>query len=297
MKKVRKAVLPVAGWGTRFLPATKVMPKEMLAVVDRPVIQYAVEEALAAGIEEFIFVTGRGKQTIENHFDHNFELEHLLREKNRLEELDSITRIIPKEGKIFYTRQSQRKGLGHAVLCTRELIGDEPFAVLLPDDIIWTKEKKNTLKGMLDLYEEKETSVVLTSLVKDEQVSRYGIIDPGDSTVEQNSIKVKNFVEKPALEDAPSNYAIMGRYIFSPKIFDHLEKTKPGAGQEVQLTDAMAELVKSDGFNAYLLDGVHLDCGDKAGYIKATIFMALQQPNLRSDIIEYIKSLNLENAN
>jgi len=293
MKKVRKAVLPVAGWGTRFLPATKVMPKEMLTVVDRPVIQYAVEEALAAGIEEFIFVTGRGKQTIENHFDHNFELEHLLQEKNRQEELDSITRIIPKEGKIFYTRQSQRRGLGHAVLCTREIVGDEPFAVLLPDDIIWSKNKKNTLKGMLDLYEEKETSVVLTSQVIDENVSRYGIIDPGENQLKGNSIKVQGFVEKPAVEDAPSNYAIMGRYVFGPRIFNYLEKTKPGAGKEIQLTDAMAELVKSDGFNAYLLDGEHLDCGDKAGYIKATIYMALQKPHLRNDIIDYIKSLDL----
>ena len=293
MKKVRKAVLPVAGWGTRFLPATKVMPKEMLAVVDRPVIQYAVDEALAAGIEEFIFVTGRGKQTIENHFDHNFELEHLLREKNRLDDLESITRIIPDEGKIFYTRQSQRRGLGHAVLCTREIIGDEPFAVLLPDDIIWSQNKKNTLKGMIDLYEEKERSVVLTSRVIDEKVSRYGIIDPGDNQFEHNAIKVEGFVEKPAVEDAPSNYAIMGRYVFSPRIFDYLEKTEPGAGQEIQLTDAMAELVKSDGFNAYLLDGEHLDCGDKAGYIKATIYMALQKPHLRNDIIKYIKSLDL----
>ena len=295
MKKVRKVVLPVAGWGTRFLPATKVMPKEMLAVVDRPVIQYAVEEALAAGIEEFIFVTGRGKQTIENHFDHNFELEHLLREKNRQEDLESITRIIPDEGKIFYTRQSQRRGLGHAVLCTREIVGDEPFAVMLPDDIIWSKNKKNTLRGMLDLYEERERSVVLTSQVIDENVSRYGIIDPGDNQFENNAIEVQGFVEKPAIEDAPSNYAIMGRYVFSPRIFDYLEKTQPGAGQEIQLTDAMAELVKSDGFNAYLLDGEHLDCGDKAGYIKATIYMALQQPHLRRDIIEYIKSLDLEN--
>lgn len=292
-QKVKKAVFPVAGWGSRFLPATKTMPKEMLAVVDKPVIQYAVEEAMDAGIEEFIFVTGRGKETIENHFDSNYELEETLKAAGKTAALESITRIVPPEGKIFYTRQSRRLGLGHAVGCARSIVGNEPFAVLLPDDIMLARDGTNMLKKMVENYENTGVSNVLCMEVSAEKTERYGVLNTGGHVVKNGQVKVEGFVEKPKKEVAPSNLAVMGRYVFSPEIFPLLAETKPGAGNEIQLTDAMHQLAQKTGFEGVLLDGMRLDCGDKPGFVQANIYMALQRPDLRDEIIHFIKKLEI----
>ena len=284
---VRKAVFPVAGWGTRFLPATKHMPKEMLAVIDKPVIQYAVEEAMDAGIEEFIFITGRGKDAIENHLDRNFELEEMLERTGKADKLKSITHIVPEEGKVFYTRQANRKGLGHAVGLAKNAVGDEPFAVLLPDDIMVSHTEPNMLRHMIDLYEKTKTSVVLTTKVTDEETQRYGVLDT--DAKENGHINVKGFVEKPKLGTAPSNYAVMGRYVFTPRVFDFLENAEPGAGGEIQLTDAMHKLAQEEGFCGHLLDGLRLDCGDKPGYVLATLYMALKRDDIRPHVEAFLK--------
>lgn len=295
MAKVRKAVIPVAGWGTRFLPATKAMPKEMLTVVDKPVIQYAMEEARAAGIEEFIFITGRGKQTIENHFDRSFELEEVLEEKGRTEDLEMLRDITPPEGCVMYTRQARRRGLGHAVLCARGSVGDEPFVVLLPDDIVFGFNNRIPLKEMIETFETHEKSVVLCMEVSQENTKRYGVLDTGGVLPQGDVLPVQGFVEKPKPEDAPSRMAVMGRYVFTPDVWPLLEKTEAGAGGEIQLTDAMETLAKQQGFMGQVLDGVRLDCGDRPGFVKANIFMALHHPELKGEIADFIRNLDIDN--
>lgn len=284
---VTKAILPVAGFGTRFLPATKAMPKEMLTVVDKPIIQYAVQEAIDAGCTEIIFVTGRGKDAIENHFDRSFELEKTLEDKQKLELLEIVQNIIPKNVQVFYTRQGDALGLGHAVHCAKSFIANEPFAVLLPDDIIYS-EGKNALSEMIDLYQETNQSVTLTMEVPEEHCHRYGVVDIKSQN--GRAVKANRFVEKPK-ENAPSNLACVGRYIFTPQIMDILDHAEPGAGGEIQLTDAMDTLLKQQGFNAWILNGRRFDCGDKAGMQKANFFYAMQRDEIKPELTEFIKEL------
>lgn len=294
-KKVRKAVLPVAGLGTRFLPATKAMPKEMLTVVDKPLIQYAVEEALAAGIEEIVFVTGRGKTAIENHFDRPYELCSTLEKKGKLKELEIVENIIPEHVRIFYTRQGNPLGLGHAVWCAKSVIGDEPFAVILPDDMIHC-DKSVPLKDMVDLYNNTGVSNVLVEEVPLERTKSYGILDVKDEQVENGHIKVHGFVEKPNPEEAPSRLGVVGRYVFSPEIFDYLDEKEIGAGGEIQLTDAMVKLQKSQGFNGFLSTAKRFDCGDKVGYQQANLYFALRDSYIGPRLLEYIQGLELPAA-
>jgi UTP--glucose-1-phosphate uridylyltransferase len=288
-RKVRKAVFPVAGMGTRVLPATKAMPKEMLTVVDKPIIQYAVEEAMAAGIEEFIFVTGHGKSAIENHFDRSAELERSLEERGKTAELKMLRESLPPEGSVFYTRQHAPLGLGHAVWCAKGFVGNEPFAVLLPDDII-VSHQGNALKDMIDLYEQTGTSVTLVTDVPREHTNRYGILEPAGEQ-EGQSIKAKNFVEKPKPEDAPSTLANVGRYVLSPRIFDFLDERKAGAGGEIQLTDAMVELMHKEDFYAWKLNGERYDCGNNAGLVIANIAMALRRDDVRPQVLDALEQL------
>lgn len=288
IQKVRKAVLPVAGLGTRFLPATKAMPKEMLTVVDKPIVQYAVEEALRAGITEFVFVTGRGKSTIENHFDLPYELADTLSKKGKEKELELVRNILPSECRIAYTRQGEPLGLGHAIACARPFIGDEPFAVLLPDDIIW--EQESNLGGMVKAYEETGVSTVMTMQVPLEKTRSYGVVDPR-TTTDGRHFDVKGFVEKPGPEKAPSNWAVAGRYVFDNKIFDHIANTQPGHGGEIQITDAMAMLCAEKGFNAWKMEGQRFDCGDKFGFLQANLFFGLQEPYINDRLREYMQTL------
>lgn len=286
MKPVRKAVFPVGGMGTRFLPATKSMPKEMLPVVDKPLIQYAVEEARAAGIEEIIFVTGRGKAAIENHFDHSYELEDMLARKNKTEILDQLMNLLPNEGSISYTRQQEALGLGHAIYCAKNIVGDEPFAILLADDLV--NAKTPCLKQMMDLYNEKGGNIVAIEEVPRDKTSSYGILDVAGQ--EGNVVEVKGLVEKPKPEDAPSNLSIIGRYILQPEVFTHLEKKVVGAGGEIQLTDAMAQMLGGTAFHGLLFDGERFDCGDKTGFILANLALALERGEMRPEIMEYINT-------
>lgn len=290
IKKVRKAVLPVAGLGTRFLPATKAMPKEMLTVVDKPLIQYAVEEALAAGIEEFIFITGRGKSAIENHFDKPYELADLLKKKGKLEELESVMHILPEHVRISYIRQGEPLGLGHAVWCAQSAVGDEPFAVLLPDDIIYG-ETGVPLKDMVAAYEQTGKPTVMTQEVPLERTVNYGILDIGTHQFEGNTIAVDGFVEKPKPEEAPSTCGVVGRYILTPRIFDFLAEKNVGKGGEIQLTDAMAQLQQEEGFQGYRLDGIRFDCGDKVGFQKANLFFALRDEYIGPRLLNFIQDM------
>jgi len=290
IKKVRKAVFPVAGMGTRVLPATKAMPKEMLTVVDKPIIQYAVEEAMAAGIEEFIFVTGHGKSAIENHFDRSMELERSLEERGKTAELKLLRDTLPPEGSVFYTRQHAPLGLGHAIWCAKGFIGDEPFAVLLPDDII-VSNKGNALKDMIDLYQKTGTSATLVTEVPRENTSRYGILEPAGE-INGQAFKAKNFVEKPKPEEAPSTLANVGRYVLSPRIFDFLDKKQTGAGGEIQLTDAMVELMQTEDFYAWKLDGERYDCGSKEGLVIANIAMAMRRDDIKDQIADFLTTLS-----
>jgi UTP--glucose-1-phosphate uridylyltransferase len=289
--KVTKAVIPVAGLGTRFLPATKAMPKEMLTVVSKPLIQYAVEEALAAGIREFVFVTGRGKSAIENHFDKPYELSDTLSKKGKLKELESVEKILPKDARIYYTRQGEPKGLGHAVHCAAGIVRDEPFVVVLPDDIICCN-KHNPLKEMIALYEETGQSVVMVEEVARERTQNYGVLDV-DGPAEGNVVKVKGFVEKPKPEEAPSNLAVTGRYVLTPSHMQVLANTPPGKGGEIQLTDAMVEVCKAEGFRGYKFDGKRFDCGDKVGFQMANLYFAMQDeyiaPLLKPFVEEMVK--------
>ncbi|HBN21731.1 MAG TPA: UTP--glucose-1-phosphate uridylyltransferase [Holosporales bacterium] len=285
IKKVRKAIFPVGGLGTRFLPATKALPKEMLPIVDKPLIQYAVEEAAAAGIEEFIFVTGRNKTAIEDHFDLSFELESTLKAKGKKDELSDLESIMFKPGSVTYTRQQQPLGLGHAVWCARHFIHDEPFAVLLADDFIYSKTP--CLKQMVDAYEHVQNNILAIMNVPDEHVNRYGIVSPKheDST---NLFQIKGVVEKPNLIDAPSRQAVVGRYILDSRIFDFLETQEKGVGGEIQLTDAFTPLLQEQDFYGFRYEGERLDCGSKAGYIKANLRVALDREDLVGEVSEFI---------
>lgn len=280
MSRIRKAVFPVAGLGTRFLPATKVIPKEMLALVDKPLIQYAVEEAQAAGIEEFIFVTGRGKAAIEDHFDHSHELEAALKQRGRVEDLEELKAIIPPAGRTFYTRQLQPLGLGHAVWCARHLVGDEPFAVLLADDFIMSS--KPCLQQMVEAYSQVGGNMVAIMDVPRGQTSLYGIIDGQDTG--QGLVKVNGMVEKPTAQQAPSNMAIIGRYILQPEVFKRLENQAPGACGEIQLTDALIHMIGHSPFHGLRFSGRRFDCGSKLGLLTASIKVALNRPGLREEL-------------
>ncbi len=284
-RAIRKAVFPVGGLGTRFLPATKAMPKEMLPVVDKPLIQYAVEEAQAAGIEEFIFVTGRSKSAIEDHFDRSYELETMLRERGKNAQFDAVTACLPEPGQIAYTRQQDPLGLGHAVWCARKLVGDEPFAVLLADDLILTEHpNKPCLEQMVDAYRREEGNYVAVMDVPRAHTSRYGILDIAEE--KGRLVKVKGVVEKPQPAAAPSTLSIIGRYILQPEVFDHLSRTQRGAGGEIQLTDALAQLIGNGNrpFVGLRFDGRRFDCGDKVGFLEANIAFALARPDLAADV-------------
>lgn len=284
--KVKKAIIPAAGLGTRFLPATKAMPKEMLPIVDKPTIQYIVEEAVESGIEDIIIVTGKGKRAIEDHFDHSFELEHNLLEKGKFELLDEVQKP-SKLVDIHYIRQKEPRGLGHAIWCARKFIGNEPFAVLLGDDIV--KADKPCLKQMMDQYERHNSSIIGVQHVEDEEVSRYGIVD--GKLMGDRFYSVDGLVEKPKKEEAPSNLAILGRYILNPKIFEILSNLEPGAGGEIQLTDAIAELNRYQAVYAYDFEGTRYDVGEKMGFIKTTIEFALKHPDLKSEVLDYLSSV------
>jgi UTP--glucose-1-phosphate uridylyltransferase len=285
LKKVRKAIIPAAGLGTRFLPATKAMPKEMLPIVDKPTIQYIVEEAIESGIEDIIIVTGKGKRAIEDHFDNNFELEQNLAEKEKFDLLEKVRQSSKVD--IHYIRQKEPKGLGHAVWCARKFIGDEPFAVLLGDDIV--QADKPCLKQLMDEYGKTEASIIGVQPVPEEETHRYGIIEPLEQTGRR--YEVKNFVEKPAKGTAPSNLAIMGRYILTPEIFRFLEEQKIGAGGEIQLTDAIQKLNEIQRVFAYNFEGKRYDVGEKIGFIQTTIEFALQKQELREDLIQFMEKI------
>lgn len=283
---VRKAIFPVGGLGTRFLPATKSMPKEMLPVVDKPLIQYAVEEARAAGIEEFIFVTGRGKSAIEDHFDHAFELQSMLGERGKEEALKVVEATIPQPGQFSYTRQQEPLGLGHAVWCARNFVGMEPVAVLLADDLILNGQ--GCLKQMVDSYNEVGGNMVAAMEVAREETQSYGVITPGE--VKGRLIEVRGLVEKPKPKDAPSNYAVIGRYILQPKVFEDLARFEKGAGGEIQLTDALARQLGLQPFNGYLFEGHRFDCGSKAGFLEANIAYALDRPDMADAVRSFLKN-------
>ncbi|WP_339710063.1 UTP--glucose-1-phosphate uridylyltransferase GalU [uncultured Sphingosinicella sp.] len=285
MRKVRTAVFPVGGLGTRFLPATKAMPKEMLPVVDRPLIQYAVDEAVAAGIEQMIFVTGRGKNAIEDHFDRHYELESTLGERGKSEVLAQLEGTRFAAGTIAYVRQREPLGLGHAVWCARHLIGDNPFAVLLPDELLWNPARP-CLKAMIEAHAEVGGNVIGVLDVPREHTHRYGIVSPG---AQRGALtEVLGLVEKPKPADAPSTMAAIGRYILEPAIMDKLEARKRGAGDEIQLTDAMAELIGSSPFHALPFEGTRYDCGDKAGYVTANIALALERADIGPEVRAWI---------
>jgi UTP--glucose-1-phosphate uridylyltransferase len=285
-QKIRKAVFPAAGLGTRFLPATKASPKEMLPLVDKPLIQYVVEEAVASGIESVIIVTGRGKTAIEDHFDISFELEHLLRERGK-EDLLQEVRAISEMANFSYVRQREALGLGHAVLQAKDLVGNEPFAVMLSDDIV--DSEVPALKQMLDVYEKYDAPVIGTMQVKGEAISRFGVIDSEE--VSDGVYKINAMVEKPPFAEAPSDLAIIGRYILTPDIFQEIENTTPGAGGEIQLTDAMRSLLKKRPFYAVRFQGTRHDAGDKLGFLIATVEYALQREDLAPEFVEYLKSV------
>jgi len=288
--KVRKVVFPAAGLGTRFLPATKSIPKEMLALVDKPIIQYGVEEAIAAGCEDIIVITGRNKDSIEDHFDKSYELETLLEARGK-EDLLALTRRVSSMANIIAVRQKEALGLGHAVLMARDLIGDEPFAVILPDDVI--DAEVPCLKQMIDVFDQMQGSVLATQEVDGPAISSYGVLDctqvPGFPRV----LEVKNMVEKPKFEDAPSKQAIIGRYILTPKIFEILASTQPGAGGELQLTDGIRGLLQYEKVYGYTFEGKRHDAGDKLGMLKATVEFALKREDLGPSFREYLKSLSL----
>lgn len=283
-QKVRKAVFPVGGLGTRFLPVTKAMPKEMLPVVDKPLIQYAVEEALDAGIEEIIFVTGRGKAAIEDFFDHSFELRQVLGERGKNAELHTIDIPVLEPGRVAYTRQQDPLGLGHAVWCARGLVGDEPFAVLLADDLVMADTP--CLKQMIDVYDETGGNVVAVQDVPREHTNRYGILDVGSD--DGRLAEIKGLVEKPDPADAPSTLSIIGRYILLPEVFGYLGERKKGAGGEIQLTDSMAKMIGEAPFHGLRFAGTRFDCGDKAGFFEANVAFALARPDLHDQIASVI---------
>ncbi|MBM7631314.1 UTP--glucose-1-phosphate uridylyltransferase GalU [Geomicrobium sediminis] len=285
--KVKKAVIPAAGLGTRFLPATKALPKEMLPVVDKPTIQYIVEEAIESGIEDILIISGRGKRAIEDHFDVSYELEQTLERTGKYDRLEEVKKI-SNMASIHYVRQKEPRGLGHAIACARTFIGDEPFAVMLGDDIV----RSNTpcLQQLMEIYEEQERSVLGVQQVPDHKVSSYGIVSSQESG---EVVNVTDLVEKPKVEEAPSNMAIMGRYVLTPEIMPILDTIAPGAGNEIQLTDAIRELVKIQEVLAYQFDGKRYDVGDKLGFLQATIDFALEREDYREDLKDYLRGLKL----
>jgi UTP--glucose-1-phosphate uridylyltransferase len=288
--RVRKAVFPAAGLGTRFLPATKALPKEMLALVDKPLIQYGVEEAIAAGCEQIIIVTGRNKAEIEDHFDISFELEQLLETRGKTELL-AMTRYISHMARIAYVRQKEAMGLGHAVLMARDLVGDEPFAVILPDDII--DAKVPCLMQMMEVFEHVQASVLATQVVEGPAISAYGVLDCVEVEGNPRLFDVKALIEKPQVEQAPSKHAIIGRYILTPQVFDLLERTPLGTGGELQLTDAIRGLLENEKVYGYSFEGTRYDAGDKLGMLKATVEFTLKRDDLGPPFREYLKTLGL----
>ncbi|HGZ6003767.1 TPA: UTP--glucose-1-phosphate uridylyltransferase GalU [Staphylococcus aureus] len=288
MKKIKKAIIPAAGLGTRFLPATKAMPKEMLPILDKPTIQYIVEEAARAGIEDIIIVTGRHKRAIEDHFDSQKELEMVLKEKGKSELLEKV-QYSTELANIFYVRQKEQKGLGHAISSAHQFIGNEPFAVLLGDDIV--ESEVPAVKQLIDVYEETGHSVIGVQEVPEADTHRYGIIDP--LTKNGRQYEVKKFVEKPAQGTAPSNLAIMGRYVLTPEIFDYLKTQKEGAGNEIQLTDAIERMNNDNQVYAYDFEGERYDVGEKLGFVKTTIEYALKDDSMREELTRFIKALGL----
>lgn len=286
MRIVKKAIIPAAGLGTRFLPATKAQPKEMLPIVDKPTLQYIIEEAVESGIEEILIITGRNKKSIEDHFDKSVELELELEAKGKVELLNEV-RKISEMVNIHYIRQKEPRGLGHAIYCAKSFIGNEPFAVLLGDDIVYSE--KPCLKQMIEAYEEYKTSILGVQEVLQADVNKYGIID--GIHIEDRIYKVKGLVEKPTIEDAPSNVAILGRYIISAGIFEVLKETKPGKGGEIQLTDALRELAQKEAVYAYHFEGRRYDVGDKLGFLQATVEYALRREDIRKDFYDYLLTI------
>ncbi|MEH7108682.1 UTP--glucose-1-phosphate uridylyltransferase GalU [Bacillus sp. JJ1764] len=280
---VRKAIIPAAGLGTRFLPATKAQPKEMLPIVDKPTLQYIIEEAVASGIEEILIITGRNKKSIEDHFDKSVELELELESKGKFELLEEVRQISDMVN-IHYIRQKEPKGLGHAIFCAKNFIGNEPFAVLLGDDIVYSQ--KPCLKQMIDTYEEYKTTILGVQKVAEQDVDKYGIIE--GKLIEDRIYKVKGLIEKPSIADAPSNIAVLGRYIINPAILDILGETQPGKGGEIQLTDALRELAKKEAMYAYIFEGRRYDVGDKLGFLQATVEFALRRDDLSDEFLKYL---------
>jgi UTP--glucose-1-phosphate uridylyltransferase len=290
MKKIRKAVFPVAGMGSRFLPATKAQPKEMLPIVDKPLIQYAVEEAVAAGVTEMVFITGRNKRAIEDHFDTAYELETVLEQAGKKQLLELVQNVIPKHVNCIYIRQPAPLGLGHAVLCARPVVGDEPFAVILADDFMDVDQgQKPVLAQMADIYAREGNSILAVHEVPRSQTKQYGIVSvtPYQPSLE----RVNSIVEKPSPETAPSTLAVVGRYVLNNRIFEHLEGLGKGTGGEIQLTDGIAALMKSEHVYAYSYEGTRYDCGSKLGYLKATLAMGLKHPETGKEFADYLKSL------
>ncbi|NHH80199.1 UTP--glucose-1-phosphate uridylyltransferase GalU [Burkholderia gladioli] len=285
MLKVTKAVFPVAGLGTRFLPATKASPKEMLPIVDKPLIQYAVEEAIEAGVTELIFVTGRGKRAIEDHFDKSYEIEAELEARNKTQLLDMVRNIKPANVDCFYVRQATALGLGHAVLCAEKLVGDSPFSVILADDLLYAPQP--VTKQLVGVFNHYHSSVVGVETIERAQSASYGVVDGrlwGD-----NVIKLSGIVEKPAPADAPSNFGVVGRYVLMPTVFEHIRALRPGAGGELQLTDALQSLLAEEQVLAYHYAGERFDCGSKLGYLKATVEFALRHPEVQADFEAYLQ--------
>lgn len=284
--KVSKAIIPAAGLGTRFLPATKAQPKEMLPIVDKPALQYIIEEIIESGIEEILIITGRNKSSIENHFDSSIELELALEKSGKTELLEEV-RKISDMADIHYIRQKEPKGLGHAVYCAKGFVGNEPFAVLLGDDIVYSE--KPCLKQIIEIYNKYKTTVLGVQEIAYGDVSKYGIVDA--EYIEDRTYKVKGLVEKPSVEEAPSNIAILGRYIINPAIFEILESTEPGRGGEIQLTDGLKELARREEMYAYIFEGRRYDIGDKQGFLEATVEYALRQKDLRKDFLDYLAKI------
>ncbi|MDR3774468.1 MAG: UTP--glucose-1-phosphate uridylyltransferase GalU [Terracidiphilus sp.] len=289
-ERIRKAVFPAGGLGTRFLPATKVIPKEMLALVDKPILQYGVEEAIASGIEHIIIVTGRGKSAMEDHFDVSYELDAMLKQKGKTELL-AVSRGVSSMARISYVRQKEPLGLGHAVLCARELVGNEPFAVVLPDDVI--DAEPPCLKQMIDVFDERAGSVLATMTIEGPGISAYGVLAGEQDTTNPRIYNCTGMVEKPKFEEAPSKQAIIGRYVLTPRIFALLEQTKPGAGGEIQLTDGLKALAREEKVFGYTFEGKRYDVGDKFGMLRATVEFALKRPEFAEKFREYLKGLEL----
>ena len=288
MQKIRKAVIPAAGFGTRFLPETKAMPKEMLPIVDKPTIQYIVEEIKASGIDQILIISGHAKRAIEDHFDSSPELEEHLYESGKMDLLKEVRKVASV--KVHYTRQQYMRGLGDAILCAKDFIDGEPFGVILGDDVVYNEDGKPALLQLMEQYEKTGGTVIGCQVVKREQVSSYGIVD-GISTEDPNLVKVKDMVEKPSVEEAPSCFAALGRYVITPEVFDVLEQTKPGKGGEIQLTDALRVMAHNGGVYAYNFSGKRYDTGNKLGYLKATVEFALRRPDLGPQFKAYLKEL------